>query len=172
MLSLKSCLQGLSLIRSQSNGLKHSYLAYLNHAPRVSFGVKSGKKCAAWVQQQGQPTSGRQLYDCVYHKQAIAHLISLSFPKQRRSTLAKFRLVVQLCYRSASLLMAVKYLLRLADGIETVGIPTQKRLTVRVSYSGFVRWLCDFALQAKETSAIASWSIDRVLTVREDFRNV
>jgi 23S rRNA (adenine2503-C2)-methyltransferase len=68
-----------------------------------------------------------------------------------------------------------KYLLRLADGliIETVGIPTSKRLTVCVSSQVGCAMDCNFCATGKGgfTRNLQSHEIvDQVLTVQEDFQ--
>ncbi|NES24647.1 MAG: 23S rRNA (adenine(2503)-C(2))-methyltransferase RlmN, partial [Symploca sp. SIO3E6] len=90
-----------------------------------------------WVQQQGQPAyRGRQLHSWIYQK-GVRSLKEISvLPKQWREVVADVSLGrSSLHYRLEAADGTVKYLLRLADGqiIETVGIPTAKRLTVCVS---------------------------------------
>jgi 23S rRNA (adenine2503-C2)-methyltransferase len=68
----------------------------------------------------------------------------------------------------------VKYLLRLSDNqiIETVGIPTAKRLTVCVSSQVGCPMGCDFCATGKGgflRNLAAHEIIDQVLTVQEDF---
>ncbi len=130
-----------------------------------------------WVQQQEQPAyRGRQLYDWIYH-QGVRSLTDISvFPKQWRSTLAEFPIGRStLHYRSVAPDDTVKYLLRLADGqiIETVGIPTQKRLTVCVSSQVGCPMACDFCATGKggfSRNLARHEIIDQVLTVQSDFQ--
>jgi len=131
----------------------------------------------AWVQQQGQPAyRGRQLYEWIYQK-GVRSLTEISvFPKQWRSTLVDVPIGRStLHYRSVAPDKTVKYLLRLADGqiIETVGIPTEKRLTVCVSTQVGCPMACDFCATGKRgfSRHVAQHEIiDQVLTVQEDFQ--
>jgi len=130
-----------------------------------------------WVQQQGQPAyRGRQLYDWIYQK-GVRSLTEISvFPKQWRSTLAEVSIGRStLHYRSVAPDGTVKYLLRLADGqiVETVGIPTEKRLTVCVSSQVGCPMACDFCATGKggfSRNLARHEIIDQVLTVQEDFQ--
>ncbi len=129
----------------------------------------------AWVQQQGQPAyRGRQLHDWIYHK-GVRSLEEISvFPKQWRSTLTEVPIGRSILhYRSAAPDGTVKYLLRLADGqiIETVGIPTQKRLTVCVSTQVGCPMGCDFCATGKggfSRNLGRHEMIDQVQSVQED----
>src|SRR5512136_125080 len=89
-----------------------------------------------WAQQQGQPAyRGKQLYQWIYQKGARSLADITVFPKQWRETLADVPIGRSAThYRSVAPDGTVKYLLKLADGmiVETVGIPTDKRLTVCV----------------------------------------
>lgn len=129
-----------------------------------------------WVQQQGQPAyRGRQLYDWIYRK-GVGSLADISvFPKQWRSTLAEVPIGRStLHYRSVAPDETVKYLLKLADGqlIETVGIPTEQRLTVCVSTQVGCPMACDFCATGKggfRRNLAPHEIIDQVLTVQADF---
>lgn len=131
----------------------------------------------AWVQQQGQPAyRGRQLHEWIYQK-GVRSLLEISvFPKQWRSTLAEVPIGRStLHYRSVASDGTVKYLLRLADGqiIETVGIPTEKRLTVCVSSQVGCPMACDFCATGKggfSRNVAQHEIIDQILTVQEDFQ--
>ena len=130
-----------------------------------------------WVQQQGQPAyRGKQLHDWIYHK-GVRSLADISvFPKQWRAEVAEVPIGRStIHHRAVAPDGTIKYLLRLADGqiIETVGIPTAKRLTVCVSTQVGCPMACDFCATGKggftrnlETHEI----VDQVLTVQEDFR--
>jgi 23S rRNA (adenine2503-C2)-methyltransferase len=90
-----------------------------------------------WVQTQQQPAyRGQQLHQWIYQK-GIRSLGEVTvFSKQWRESAAHIpvgRSTLQL--RSEAQDGTLKYLLRLTDGqiIETVGIPTDRRLTVCVS---------------------------------------
>jgi 23S rRNA (adenine2503-C2)-methyltransferase len=97
------------------------------------------------------------------------------FPKQWRSTLAEAPLGRStLHYRSVAPDGTIKYLLRLADDqiIETVGIPTEKRLTVCVSSQVGCPMACDFCATGKggfSRNLARHEIIDQVLTVQQDF---
>ena len=130
----------------------------------------------AWVQEQGQPAyRGRQLYEWIYQK-GVRSLEDISvFPKQWRSTLAEAPLGRSILhYRSVAPDGTIKYLLRLADGqiIETVGIPTEKRLTVCVSSQVGCPMACGFCATGKggfSRNLARHEIIDQVLTVQQDF---
>jgi 23S rRNA (adenine2503-C2)-methyltransferase len=128
------------------------------------------------VQQQGQPAyRGRQLHGWIYEKGARSLSEISVFPKQWREAVADVSIGRStLHYRSEAPDGTVKYLLRLADSniIETVGIPTAKRLTVCVSSQVGCPMACDFCATGKGgfSRNLASHEIiDQVLTVQEDF---
>ncbi|HEY9860591.1 MAG TPA: 23S rRNA (adenine(2503)-C(2))-methyltransferase RlmN [Candidatus Obscuribacterales bacterium] len=130
-----------------------------------------------WVKQQQQPAyRGQQLHQWIYQK-GVRSLDEISvFSKQWRSTVADVPIGRStLHYRAAAPDGTVKFLLRLADGqiIETVGIPTEKRLTVCVSSQVGCPMACDFCATGKggflrnlERHEI----VDQVLTVQSDFQ--
>jgi len=129
-----------------------------------------------WVQQQGQPAyRGRQLHGWIYQKGARSLSEISVFPKQWREALIDVPIGRStLHYRSESPDGTVKYLLRMADGhiIETVGIPTDKRLTVCVSSQVGCPMACDFCATGKGgfIRNLKRYEIvDQVLTVQEDF---
>ncbi|MGB7440336.1 MAG: 23S rRNA (adenine(2503)-C(2))-methyltransferase RlmN [Coleofasciculaceae cyanobacterium] len=136
----------------------------------------SVEELTAWVQEQGQPAyRGRQLHNWVYQK-GVRSLQEISvFPKQWRENLADVPVGrSSLHYRSQAPDGTVKYLLTLADGqiIETVGIPTSKRLTVCVSSQVGCPMACDFCATGKggfERNLARHEIVDQVLTVQEDF---
>lgn len=129
-----------------------------------------------WVQEQGQPAyRGKQLHQWLY-QQGARSLTEISvFPKQWRENIQNFPIGrSQLHYRSIAPDKTRKYLLKLADGliIETVGIPSHKRLTVCVSSQVGCPMACDFCATGKEgfTRNLQHHEIvDQVLTVQEDF---
>ncbi|WP_413165756.1 23S rRNA (adenine(2503)-C(2))-methyltransferase RlmN [Capilliphycus salinus ALCB114379] len=134
------------------------------------------EELTAWVQQQGQPAyRGKQLYQWIYQKGSKSLGEITVFPKQWREQVADVSIGRStIHYRSVASDETVKYLLKLADNhiIETVGIPTEKRLTVCVSSQVGCPMACDFCATGKggfirnlETHEI----IDQVLTVQEDF---
>lgn len=129
-----------------------------------------------WVQQQEQPAyRGRQLHDWIYQKGARSLSEISVFPKQWREALADVPIGRSILhYRSEAPDGTVKYLLRLADGhiIETVGIPTDKRLTVCVSSQVGCPMACDFCATGKGgfiRNLARHEIVDQVLTVQEDF---
>lgn len=130
-----------------------------------------------WVQQQGQPAyRGKQLHDWIYHK-GVRSLADISvFPKEWRAAIAEVPIGRStIHHRAVAPDGTIKYLLKLADGqiIETVGIPTAKRLTVCVSTQVGCPMACDFCATGKGgyTRNLATHEIvDQVLTVQEDFQ--
>ncbi len=137
---------------------------------------KSLAELTAWVEEQGQPAyRGKQLYQWLYHKGARSLLDISVFPKQWRAEMADYSIGRSIIhYRSEAPDQTRKYLLRLADGviIETVGIPTAKRLTVCVSSQVGCPMDCDFCATGKggfTRNLKAHEIVDQVLTVQEDF---
>lgn len=137
---------------------------------------KSLDELTQWVQQQGQPAyRGKQLHQWLYQKGARTLSEITVLPKQWRSLHAHYplgRSTIQ--YRSIAPDQTRKYLLRLADGstIETVGIPTAKRLTVCVSSQVGCPMDCSFCATGKGgfTRHLQPYEIvDQVLTVQSDF---
>ncbi|MBE9053982.1 23S rRNA (adenine(2503)-C(2))-methyltransferase RlmN [Nostocales cyanobacterium LEGE 11386] len=132
---------------------------------------------SAWVQQQGQPAyRGKQLHEWIYQK-GVRSLADISvFPKQWRAEVAEIPIGRStIHHRAVAPDGTIKYLLRLADGqiIETVGIPTEKRLTVCVSTQVGCPMACDFCATGKGgyTRNLGRHEIvDQVLTVQEDFQ--
>ncbi|MBE9200165.1 MULTISPECIES: 23S rRNA (adenine(2503)-C(2))-methyltransferase RlmN [unclassified Nodularia (in: cyanobacteria)] len=130
-----------------------------------------------WVQQQGQPAyRGKQLHDWIYHK-GVRSLADVSvFPKQWRAAVAEVPIGRStIHHRAVAPDGTIKYLLRLADGqiIETVGIPTAKRLTVCVSTQVGCPMACDFCATGKggfTRNLEIHEIVDQVLTVQEDFQ--
>ena len=131
----------------------------------------------AWVQQYNQPAyRGKQLHQWIYQKGARSLTEISVFPKQWRQAVADIPIGRSvLHYRSEAPDGTVKFLLKLADGqvIETVGIPTAKRLTVCVSSQVGCPMACDFCATGKggfirnlQTHEI----VDQVLTVQADFQ--
>lgn len=138
---------------------------------------KSLPELTQWVQQQGQPAyRGKQLYQWLYQKKARSLMEISVFPKRWREKLADYPLGRStIHYRSVASDATRKYLLRLADGaiVETVGIPTAKRLTVCVSSQVGCPMACDFCATGKGDflrNLQPHEIIDQVLTVSEDFQ--
>lgn len=130
-----------------------------------------------WVTSHGQPAyRGQQLHDWIYHK-GVRSLAEISaFPKAWRADLADVSIGrSQIHLRSVAPDQTVKYLLQLDDGkiIETVGIPTNKRLTVCVSTQVGCPMACDFCATGKGgfiRNLAHHEIIDQVLTVQQDFQ--
>lgn len=138
---------------------------------------KSLDELTQWIQQKGQPAyRGKQLHQWLYEK-GVRSLSDISvFPKSWREQVKDYPIGrSQIHYRSIAPDETRKYLLRLEDGliIETVGIPTEKRLTVCVSSQIGCPMDCDFCATGKGgfTRNLTSHEIiDQVLTVQEDFQ--
>ncbi|MEA5579334.1 23S rRNA (adenine(2503)-C(2))-methyltransferase RlmN [Anabaena sp. UHCC 0451] len=137
----------------------------------------SVEELTAWVQKQGQPGyRGKQLHNWIYDK-GVRNLADISvFPKNWRETVTDIPIGrSSLDYRSVAPDDTVKYLLKLADGeiIETVGIPSDKRLTVCVSTQVGCPMACDFCATGKggyKRNLNRAEIVDQVLTVQEDFQ--
>ncbi|OUL23492.1 23S rRNA (adenine(2503)-C(2))-methyltransferase [Nostoc sp. RF31YmG] len=131
----------------------------------------------AWVQQQGQPAyRGKQLHDWIYHK-GVRSLADISvFPKQWRAEVAEIPIGRStIHHRAVAPDGTIKYLLQLADEqiVETVGIPSDKRLTVCVSTQVGCPMACDFCATGKggyKRNLAPHEIVDQVLTVQEDFQ--
>ncbi|HLP88742.1 MAG TPA: 23S rRNA (adenine(2503)-C(2))-methyltransferase RlmN [Nostocaceae cyanobacterium] len=136
----------------------------------------SVEELTAWVQEQGQPAyRGKQLHDWIYHK-GVKSLADISvFPKSWRLEVENIPIGrSKIHYRSVAGDRTVKYLLQLADGqiVETVGIPSDKRLTVCVSTQVGCPMACDFCATGKggfKRNLSRAEIVDQVLTVQEDF---
>lgn len=130
-----------------------------------------------WVQSQGQPAyRGKQLHQWLYEKGARSLSEISVFPKQWREQLQDYplgRSVIEHCSTAPD--KTRKYLLRLADGliIETVGIPSSKRLTVCVSSQVGCGMDCTFCATGKGgflRNLQPHEIVDQVLTVQTDFQ--
>ncbi|MFB6276332.1 MAG: 23S rRNA (adenine(2503)-C(2))-methyltransferase RlmN [Halothece sp.] len=138
---------------------------------------KSLEELTDWVQEQGQPAyRGKQLHRWLYQKGARSLNEITVFPKQWREQLENQPIGRStIAHRSIAPDETRKYLLRLDDGqiIETVGIPTAKRLTVCVSSQVGCPMACDFCATGKSgftRNLKAHEIVDQVLTVSEDFQ--
>lgn len=138
---------------------------------------KSLEELTQWVQDQGQPAyRGKQLHQWLYQKGARSLPDITVFPKQWREQLQDQPIGRSaIAHRSIAPDETRKYLLRLDDGelIETVGIPTAKRLTVCVSSQVGCPMACDFCATGKggfNRNLNAHEIVDQVLTVSEDFQ--
>ena len=137
---------------------------------------KSLPELTEWVQQQGQPAyRGKQLYQWLYDKGANSINDITVFPKKWRESQEENIIGrSQISHCSIANDKTRKYLLKLADGmiIETVGIPTSKRLTVCVSSQVGCAMACDFCATGKSgfsRNLKAHEIIDQILTVQNDF---
>lgn len=137
---------------------------------------RSLPQLTTWVEENGQPAyRGKQLHQWIYGRYARSLTDITVFPKTWRAELADFPLGrSKIHYRSVAPDETVKFLLQLADGhiIETVGMPTEKRLTVCVSSQVGCPMGCDFCATGKggfQRNLKAHEIVDQVLTVQEDF---
>ncbi len=131
----------------------------------------------AWVQQHQQPAyRGGQLHQWIYQRGARSLDEISVFPKQWRSTLTDVTIGRStIHYKSVATDGTIKFLLQLSDGqiIETVGIPTAKRLTVCVSSQVGCPMACDFCATGKGgyvRNLTSAEIIDQVLTVQQEFQ--
>lgn len=129
-----------------------------------------------WAEAQGQPAyRGKQIYQWIYQRGARSLADITVLPKQWRSALADVEIGrSSLHHRAVAQDGTIKYLLKLQDGqiIETVGIPSDKRLTVCVSSQVGCPMGCLFCATGKgglQRSLQAHEIVDQVLTVQEDF---
>ncbi|MBT9311814.1 23S rRNA (adenine(2503)-C(2))-methyltransferase RlmN [Leptothoe kymatousa] len=129
-----------------------------------------------WVQTQDQPAyRGKQLHQWLYGK-GVRSLADITvFPKAWRQSAAHVSVGrSDIHHRSIAPDQTVKFLLRLDDNhiIETVGMPTEKRLTVCVSSQVGCPMACDFCATGKGgfiRNLATHEIVDQVLTVQEDF---
>ncbi len=130
-----------------------------------------------WVQEQGQPAyRGKQLYQWIYQQGARSLADITVFSKQWRETVKDIPIGRStIHHRAVSADGAIKYLLQLQDGqiVETVGIPSAKRLTVCVSSQVGCAMGCTFCATGKGgfmRHLQPHEIIDQVLTVQADFQ--
>ncbi|MCC5899477.1 MAG: 23S rRNA (adenine(2503)-C(2))-methyltransferase RlmN [Phormidium sp. BM_Day4_Bin.17] len=129
-----------------------------------------------WMQDQGQPGyRGKQLHQWLYQK-GVRSLSEITvFPKAWREAHEDVNLGRStIHHRSISPDGTIKYLLKLADGniIETVGMPTERRLTVCVSSQVGCPMACDFCATGKGgflRNLAVHEIVDQVLTVQGEF---
>ncbi len=139
--------------------------------------TKSEAELTEWVKQQGQPSyRGKQLHQWLYEKGAHSLMDISVFPKLWREKLADYPIGrSQIHLKMIANDQTRKYLLKLDDDliIETVGIPTTKRLTVCVSSQVGCVMKCDFCATGKggfTRSLKAHEIVDQILTVQEDWQ--
>ncbi|MEO1211024.1 MAG: 23S rRNA (adenine(2503)-C(2))-methyltransferase RlmN [Cyanobacteria bacterium J06638_20] len=130
----------------------------------------------AWMQEQGQPAyRGKQLHQWLYQQGAHSLSEISVFSKQWRAEMADYPVGrSRIHYRSEATDGTIKFLLQQADGqiIETVGMPTAKRLTVCVSSQIGCPMGCDFCATGKggfQRNLKTHEIVDQVLTVQEAF---
>ncbi len=130
----------------------------------------------AWAVEQGQPAfRGRQIHDWLYVK-GVKDLDAITvLPKTWRNLLMKQGVSIgrlKEIKRDIALDGTMKLLLKTSDGekIETVGIPSERRLTVCVSSQVGCPMACRFCATGKEglqRSLAVHEIVDQVLSVRE-----
>lgn len=137
----------------------------------------------AWVVDQGQPKyRGKQVYQWIYDRGVRSFGDISVLPKAWRQAVEDVaenagRDVVgrsPIHYRSDAPDGTIKLLLQLSDGniVETVGIPTDKRLTVCVSSQVGCPMACDFCATGKggwQRNLSRGEIVEQVLAVREVF---
>ncbi len=130
-----------------------------------------------WVKEQSQPAyRGQQLHQWIYQRGARSLTEISVFPKQWRSEMADCAIGrSEVHHQANSTDGTVKFLLRLSDGqiVETVGIPSDKRLTVCVSSQVGCPMACDFCATGKggfKRNLERHEIVDQVLTVQEVFQ--
>ncbi|NJM57197.1 MAG: hypothetical protein HC857_06835, partial [Synechococcales cyanobacterium RU_4_20] len=127
-----------------------------------------------WVQTHGQPAyRGKQLHQWIYERYARSLADITVFPKHWRAELEHFPVGrSETHYRSVAPDETVKFLLKLADGqiIETVGMPTEKRLTVCVSSQVGCTLTCTFChtgTQKLVRNLTAAEIVNQVMVARD-----
>ena len=137
---------------------------------------RSAAELEDWVVSQGQkPFRGRQLHDWLYAKGARRLDDITVLPKAWRSSLQDEGVTIgrlKEVHRSVAADATTKLLLATDDGetIETVGIPTDQRLTVCVSSQVGCPMACRFCATGKDglqRSLHTHEIVDQVLSVRE-----
>ncbi len=137
---------------------------------------RSAAELEDWVVSQGQkPFRGRQLHDWLYAKGAHSLEDITVLPKAWRSSLLEEGVTIgrlKEVHRSVAADATTKLLLATDDGetIETVGIPTDQRLTVCVSSQVGCPMACRFCATGKDglqRSLQTHEIVDQVLSVRE-----
>ena len=137
---------------------------------------RSEAELESWAVAQGQkPFRGRQLHDWLYSKGARSLAEITVLPKTWRESLKEDGVEVgrlKEVHRSVAADATTKLLLSTDDGetIETVGIPTDQRLTVCVSSQVGCPMACRFCATGKgglQRSLRTHEIVDQVLSVRE-----
>ncbi len=142
---------------------------------KVLLGL-SCKELEEWALLQGQSAyRGRQLHDWLYVKGARSLESITVLPKAWRIELQRKGVTVgrlSELKRVVSVDSTMKLLLGTIDGesVETVGIPTQKRLTICVSSQVGCPMACRFCATGIEGLQRSLWTheiVDQILSVRE-----
>ena len=137
---------------------------------------RSAAELESWAVAQGQkPFRGRQLHDWLYSKGARSLSEITVLPKTWRESLKEEGVEVgrlKEVHRSVAADATTTLLLSTDDGetIETVGIPTDQRLTVCVSSQVGCPMACRFCATGKgglQRSLRTHEIVDQVLSVRE-----
>ncbi len=137
---------------------------------------RSVSELEQWALDQGQPSfRGRQLHDWIYKKGARTLESITVFPKKWRDSLVQEGIKIgrlKEVQRFISRDSTTKLLLAADDGntLETVGIPTEKRLTICVSSQVGCPMACRFCATGKGgflRSLKTHEIIDQVLSLRE-----
>jgi 23S rRNA (adenine2503-C2)-methyltransferase len=137
---------------------------------------KNLDELTAWVESQSQPKyRAKQLYDWIYHRGITSFDDITVFPKQWREQAKDVAIGRStITHRSTAPDGTTKYLLKLHDDqiIETVGIPSENRLTVCVSSQIGCAMACNFCATGKGgfiRHLSMAEIVDQVLTVQTDF---
>ena len=136
----------------------------------------SATELERWAVAEGQPAfRGRQLHDWLYAKGARSFEAITVLPKSWRISLQQRGITIGRLLevnRAVAVDDTTKLLLATVDGetIESVGIPTQKRLTVCLSSQVGCPMACRFCASGKgglQRSLATHEIVDQVLSLRE-----
>jgi 23S rRNA (adenine2503-C2)-methyltransferase len=162
-------------VKLSSNFLKLFF--YTIEFPMKALIGASLPELTEWVKERQQPAyRGQQLHQWIYQRGARSLSEISVFPKQWRSEMADCAIGrSEIHHQATSIDGTVKFLLRLGDGqiVETVGIPSDKRLTVCVSSQVGCPMACDFCATGKggfKRNLERHEIVDQVLTVQEVFQ--
>ncbi len=136
---------------------------------------QSRSELQTWVEAHQQPRfRAQQLHDWLYRKGVRSFDEIQAFPKTWRSELANYPIGRSaISQRSLASDGTLKLLLQLADGetVETVGIPSERRLTVCVSSQVGCAMACDFCATGKgglKRNLAVHEILDQVLTIQSE----
>ncbi|WP_413359704.1 23S rRNA (adenine(2503)-C(2))-methyltransferase RlmN [Prochlorococcus sp. MIT 1201] len=136
----------------------------------------SANELESWAVAEGQPAfRGRQLHDWLYTKGARSFEAITVLPKSWRLSLQQRGITIGRLLevnRAVAVDDTIKLLLATVDGetIESVGIPTQQRLTVCLSSQVGCPMACRFCASGKgglQRSLATHEIVDQVLSLRE-----